>query len=62
MAVGPIPFTAIVDYFNIYGLSDFDDFSYVIRRMDKVYLESNNQGGGSNKPNVKSDKKNSNIS
>ncbi len=43
MAVGPIPFTAIIDYFNIYELSDFDDFSYVIRRMDKVYLESNNQ-------------------
>lgn len=43
MGVGPIPFTAIHSYFDIYDLEDFEDFSYVIRRMDKVYLELSNK-------------------
>ena len=66
MAVGPIPFTAIVDYFNIYQLSDFDEFSYVMRRMDKIYLENNNselskgKGAPINNAATKSDKKNKN--
>lgn len=42
LAVGPIPFTGLVDYFRIYELPDgFEDFAYVIRRMDQVYLELN---------------------
>lgn len=36
-----IPFTAIVDYFKIYGIGDFDEFLYVIRRMDDVFIELN---------------------
>ncbi len=41
MDVGPIPFTAIADYFRIYELSefsDFDEFAYIIRLMDRVHL------------------------
>lgn len=41
MSVGPIPFTAIVEYSKIYGVHDFDDFVFVIRRMDNVFLELN---------------------
>jgi len=39
MALGPIPFTAIAEYFRIYELADFDEFAYLIRRMDNVFLE-----------------------
>lgn len=44
MGLGPIPFTAIAEYFRMYEISafeSFDDFSFVIRRMDKVFLELN---------------------
>jgi hypothetical protein len=41
--VGPIPFTAIVDYSRLFEIEDFEEFSYVIRRMDQVYLELNDQ-------------------
>lgn len=50
--IGPIPFTAIAEYFRIYELSNFDEFVYLIRRMDSVFLElraeeetSKNSGG-----------------
>lgn len=33
-----IPFTAIVEYFRIYELDDFDEFAYLIRLMDTCYL------------------------
>lgn len=39
MAAGPIPFTAIAEYFKIYELDDFEEFLYIIRQLDKVYLE-----------------------
>ena len=39
MAIGPIPFTAIVEYFRIFELSDFEDFAYIIRRLDVTFLE-----------------------
>lgn len=58
MALGPIPFTAIVEYFKIYGLSDFDEFSYVIRRMDRAYLDLNKDVKGASKPDAESNKKN----
>lgn len=34
-----IPFTAIVEYFRIYELDDFDEFAYLVRRMDTRYLD-----------------------
>ena len=40
---GPIPFTAIVEYSRLWDISDFEDFSYVIRRLDEIYLELNSQ-------------------
>lgn len=44
MGVGPIPFTAIAEYFTIYGIDgDFHEFASIIRRMDNVFLELNAQ-------------------
>jgi hypothetical protein len=55
--LGPIPFTAIVEYSKIYNVEDFDDFLYFIRLMDSkiLELESNKQkkqdGQNGRKPN-----------
>lgn len=39
-----IPFTSIVEYFKIYGADDsFDDFLYIMRQMDMVYIEFENE-------------------
>lgn len=40
MSVGPIPFTAIVEYHKIYGygVDDLEDFHWIIRNMDDTYL------------------------
>ena len=38
MAVSPIPFTAIVQFAKIYN-EDFDEFLYLMRRLDKVYMD-----------------------
>lgn len=35
---GPIPFTAIKEYFTMYEVEDFLDFLEVIRIMDREYL------------------------
>lgn len=39
--MGPIPFTAIVEYSRIYDVGDFDEFMGVIRALDYTYLKSN---------------------
>ncbi len=36
-----IPFTAIAEYSMIWGLDDFEDFSYIIRILDNTFLELN---------------------
>lgn len=42
MAIGPIPFTAVADYFTIYDIEgDFFEFAAIIRHMDSVYLKLN---------------------
>lgn len=41
--MGPIPFTALVDYTRLFEIPDYEDFAYVIRCMDRVYLELNSQ-------------------
>ena len=46
--VGPIPFTAIVEYSKLYEVEDINEFIYVIRRMDKKYMELNKEKGASN--------------
>lgn len=58
MAIGPIPFTAIVEYFRIYiresgAHDDLDDFVYIIRRMDDTYLELVNAKANKPKDKVK---------
>lgn len=62
LGLAPIPFTAIVEYFRIYELSDFDEFSYVIRRMDNAFIELNtaNSATGDNNGGRNTDKKNPN--
>lgn len=37
MALGPIPFTAVVEYVRYYEIEDVD-FHYLIRRLDDHYL------------------------
>lgn len=43
MSIGPIPFTAIIEYYRIYfnyaDMDELDEFIYLIRRMDDTYLE-----------------------
>lgn len=39
MAVGALPFTAIVEYYQIYPLGEFQDFHWIMRRMDSTFLE-----------------------
>lgn len=38
MSIGPIPFTAIVEYFKLFGVGDFEEFLYFIRVMDNTFL------------------------
>jgi hypothetical protein len=57
-----IPFTAIAEYFRIYELRDFDEFAHVIRQMDLVFMDMNNetqkQGREKNDGSRNTDKKN----
>jgi len=39
MSVAPIPFTSISEFATIYDIDDFDDFLYLMRKLDNVYLE-----------------------
>jgi len=45
MSVGPIPFTAIVEYSKIYDVGDFDEFLFLIRHMDDTLLELESEKG-----------------
>lgn len=60
--IQPISFTSIVEYFKIYELNDFDDFFYLMRRMDLVFLKLNSEkeskNKGSNSAGNKTDKRN----
>lgn len=39
MSPGPIPFTAIVEYFRLYEIGgEWEEFIYLVRRMDNAYL------------------------
>lgn len=38
MSIGPIPFTAIVEYFKVFNMEDFEEFHYYIRVMDNKLL------------------------
>lgn len=38
MGIGPIPFTAILEYFKLFGVEDFEEFLYYIRKMDNAYV------------------------
>ena len=41
MDIMPIPFTAILEYFRIYELGDFDEFLYLIRLLDREFMKMN---------------------
>lgn len=53
--VVPIPFTAIVKYFTIFGSGDFEEFLHYIRLMDSTLLRLNrakkNASGNANAKN-----------
>lgn len=55
---GPIPFTAIYEYSKIYNEYEFDEFLYIIRLLDDVYLQhrvrKENKDANSNKNNSSS--------
>lgn len=36
--IGPIPFTAIAEYSRLYDVGDFDEFHWIMRRLDDEYL------------------------
>lgn len=40
MGVSPIPFTAIREYFKVYPCGDFEEFHYLVRRMDNSFLKN----------------------
>ena len=46
MSVGPIPFTAITEYSRLYDVGDFDEFLFVIRKMDDTLLELEGKRNG----------------
>ena len=39
MGIGPVPFSSIVQYAKVFGISEFDDFLYYIRLLDNTYLD-----------------------
>jgi hypothetical protein len=38
LGLSPIPFTAIVEYSRLFDVGDFEDFLWIIRKMDDCYL------------------------
>jgi hypothetical protein len=38
MVLGPIPFTAIIEYSRLFDVGDFNEFHYCIRAMDNELL------------------------
>jgi len=46
--MGPIPFTAIVEYARVYNIEELEDFIYYIRRLDNIYIESERKKNGKN--------------
>lgn len=38
MALGPIPFTAVLEYSRLYDIGDFEEFLFLVRRMDNTFL------------------------
>lgn len=40
-ALAPISFIDIYNFATIKGIEDFDEYLYLIRRLDKVYMEQN---------------------
>ena len=58
MGLGPIPFTAIVEYSKIYQIEDFDEFLYLIRRMDDKFLELESKKRTANNGSTNSSKNN----
>lgn len=55
MGDGPIPFTAIYDFAKIYEVRELDEFLYIIRWLDGVYLETKAKENGNNTRNDSKD-------
>jgi len=39
MSISPIPFTSIAEFATIYNVDDFEEFLYLMRRLDSVFIE-----------------------
>ena len=39
MTLSPIPFTSIAEFAKLKNIEDFDEFLYLMRVLDNVYLE-----------------------
>ena len=48
MGDGAIPFTAVVEYSTIMEVEDFDEFLYVIRRIDDLIMKRRANDGQRN--------------
>jgi hypothetical protein len=61
MGFSPIPFTAIYEYCLVYKIEDFEEFSFLMRKMDDtlVQLESKKSQGVATHGTNTRDKKNS---
>jgi hypothetical protein len=52
MAPGPIPFLAIVQYARVFKIEEFEEFHYLIRRMDDAFLSNALKKAQKEKPNA----------
>ena len=50
MGIAAIPFTSIHDYYILFGVGDFAEFLYIIRLMDKFFMDTAKKSQGA-KPN-----------
>lgn len=64
LSMGAIPFTAIVEYSRIYDVGDFEDFHFLIRKLDYAFLEmqaSKNKASGDKGGTKNSDQSNQSL-
>jgi hypothetical protein len=46
MSLGPIPFTAILEYSRMIEVEDFETFLFCIRKMDETFLRIEGERDG----------------
>jgi|DEB0MinimDraft_6_1074348.scaffolds.fasta_scaffold207843_2 hypothetical protein len=51
MSNGPIPFTDIHNFATIKGIQDFDEFLYLVRKLDDIIIKHRDKDNGPSKAN-----------